>query len=103
MQKESPLLTTAEAQKYLGVKTTTFCSVCRDLPYVMVGKRKKYDIRDLEKFIQLNKKNPCELKTEKRLYTKGKIHRTGGTASQLKGDNLGEVLKQATEKLRYNS
>ena len=59
MTSDDKLLTPKQAAEYLGVKENTLAvwrSTKRyDLPFVKIGRSVRFDIRDLEQFIQSNR------------------------------------------------
>jgi excisionase family DNA binding protein len=54
----SPLLSKSEAAAYLAISTRTLERIQQDhvIPYVQIGKRQLYLVRDLDSFINANRK-----------------------------------------------
>lgn len=85
-----------EAMALLGIGEKMFRSL--DVPYVTIGRRKKYALSDLQLFIARNREDPACLG-----LAKGKARRTTGTTSRSAVIGFEEAVKLIASKQRKPS
>lgn len=74
----------------LGIGERKFVSL--PIPFIKVGKTKKYTLEDIESYIEKNRQeqvSACQLK-------RGKVRRSTGTISQFTEIGFAEALRQTT-------